>query len=147
MSQALVAVCAGFELSVRITILKYTQYRRQRGVQLCPAPHLKSVPPHFMFGAQLLHTSIIVLKECAPRMTFGPPCCEILATGLSTHSKFIIYVDLASPYYERNYPNPSEEICNKRNEEMVICHSTEAANRSILLTVESGSMYCSLYTH
>ena len=72
MSQALVAVCAGFELSVRITILKYTQYRRQRGVQLCPAPHLKSVPPHFMFGPPLLHTSNIVFKNVASLLVFGP---------------------------------------------------------------------------
>jgi len=47
------------------------------GGQWCPAPHLKYMPPNFMFDPRLLHTSNIVFKKC------GPSCCKILATGLT----------------------------------------------------------------
>jgi len=46
------------------------------------ATHLRSVPPISCLASLLLHTSNIVFKECGPLVVFGPPCCEILATGL-----------------------------------------------------------------
>ena len=57
-----------------------TQGRRQRGDSGARSP-FKICAPHFIFGARLLHTSIIVFKECAPPYDFWPPCCEILARG------------------------------------------------------------------
>ena len=35
--------------------------RRQRGDQWCPAPHLNSVPPHFMLGPPNYHEAVELL--------------------------------------------------------------------------------------
>jgi len=47
--------------------------RRQRGTSGARPSHSKFVPPHFMFGSWLLHTSNIVFKKCAPPSDFWLP--------------------------------------------------------------------------
>jgi len=60
------------------------------GGQWCPHPHLKSVPPHFTFSPLVAtYIQYSILKMCPPLLVlappsgFWPPCCYILATGLS----------------------------------------------------------------
>ena len=59
------------------------------GGQWCLALPFEIGAPHFTFGPRLLHTSNTVFLKCAPPfwtllLVFGPPCCWILATSLSS---------------------------------------------------------------
>ena len=50
------------------------QGRRQRGDQWCPAPHLKSVPPHFAFGPPVVtYIQYCILKRGPPFWFLTPP--------------------------------------------------------------------------
>jgi len=52
------------------------QDRRQRGASGARPPHLKSVPPHFMFGPPVAaYIQYCILKMCHPLLVFGSPCC------------------------------------------------------------------------
>jgi len=68
-------------IEANISCRNLTQGCRQRGGQWCPPPHLKYVPPHFMFGPRLLHTFNIVFKNVAHLVDLAP-CYEILTMGL-----------------------------------------------------------------
>ena len=51
--------------------------------QWCPAPYLKSVPPHFTFGPPVAAYIQYCISKIWPHLLFfGHPCCKILATGL-----------------------------------------------------------------
>jgi len=46
-------------------------------------------------AARLLHTFNIVFKRCDPLVIFGPPRCEMLATGLILPLHWILVVSLS----------------------------------------------------
>ena len=53
------------------------QGRRQRGDQWCPAPHLKSVPPHFAFGPPVVtYIQYCILKRGPPFWFLAPPAAK-----------------------------------------------------------------------
>ena len=52
------------------------------GGQWCPATPFKTRAPHFMFVPPLAAHIQCFMQKFAPLVVFGPPCCEILTTGL-----------------------------------------------------------------
>ena len=54
-----------------------TQGCRQRGGQWCPAPRVKSVPPHVTFGPPVAaYIQYCILKMWPTLLVFGPPAAK-----------------------------------------------------------------------
>jgi len=77
-----------FMLHTKINPYSYNKNRAvASGVQWCPDPHLKSGPPFHVWSPGCCIYPILYLKNIAPLMVFGAPCCEILATGLNKNKQ------------------------------------------------------------
>jgi len=88
----LLHLCMSLHKLFRKISVIYLQGRRQRGGQWFPAPPFEICAPISRLAPWLLHTSNTVFLKCGPPsgfwplLSFGPPCCYILATGLSTYA-------------------------------------------------------------
>ena len=78
--------------------------------QWCPAPHLKSVPSHFMFGPRLLHTSNIVFLKCAAPCGFWPPLLGNPGDGPATGAPNWSVVNLKSGIGHPGMPQGQRQV-------------------------------------
>ena len=75
-------------LHTKINPYSYNKNRAvASGIQWCPDPPLKFVPPFHVRSPGCCIYPILYLENVAPLVVFGAPCCEILATVLNKNKK------------------------------------------------------------